>query len=148
LEEKFGRKDRNARRKTPRTKEEVTKKKVRTHFQEKNRKESRKIKLRLFKEISRVKRAQEIRVGRSLKAIAGAVECKGIGQYILVLQSKKVNAPSGNEVKNQKNKCHLYGKQGHYSKNCPEKKYNNMPHQHELFCRACRRLPCVHAGGG
>jgi Zinc knuckle len=48
-------------------------------------------------------------------------------------RKQKMNAPSGNEVKNQKNKCYLCGKQGHYSKNCPEKKYNNMPRQPGLF---------------
>jgi hypothetical protein len=44
-----------------------------------------------------------------------------------------MNALSGNEVKNQKNKCYLCGNQGHHSKNFPEKKYNNMPRQPGLF---------------
>jgi hypothetical protein len=64
------------------------------------------------------------------------------------VKKQEMNAPSRNDVKNQKNKCYLCEKQGHHSKNCPEKKYNNMPRQPGFFFMACRRIQCVHAGGG
>jgi hypothetical protein len=48
-------------------------------------------------------------------------------------KKQKMNASSGYEVKNQKNKCCLCGKQGHYRKNCTEKKNNNLPHKPGLF---------------
>jgi hypothetical protein len=35
-------------------------------------------------------------------------------------RKQNLNAPSGNESKNQKKKCYLCGKQGHYSMNCPD----------------------------
>jgi hypothetical protein len=56
-------------------------------FKEENRKEIKEdtshqvmVNQRIIKEISRVKRAWEIRIGRSLKAIAPIVGCKGTRQ--------------------------------------------------------------------
>jgi hypothetical protein len=44
-----------------------------------------------------------------------------------------MNTSNGNKGKNLKNNCFNFGKPGNYSKNCPEKKYNNLGRQQKLF---------------
>jgi Zinc knuckle len=44
-----------------------------------------------------------------------------------------MNMANGNKGENLKNNCFNCGKPGHYSKNCPEKKQNNLGRQQKLF---------------
>jgi Zinc knuckle len=56
---------------------------------------------------------------------------------------QRTNAPSGNEVKDQNNKCFMCGKIGHVSKNCPERRHNNMACRTGLFVGHVRE-DCVY----
>jgi hypothetical protein len=48
------------------------------------------------------------------------------------VKKQRMNTPNGNKGENLKNNCFTSGKPGHYSRNCPERKQNNLGQQQKL----------------